>query len=77
MELAIRIHNAKGESDISVAAKRRLRAIFKIVFIALLAGLIAFIISVTMLSHKPDHYGFPFLENICQVIDTIAYLFLC
>ena len=41
VELAIRIHNAKGVSDISTAAKKWLRSIFATIFIGLIEGFIA------------------------------------
>ena len=52
LELAIRIHNARGYSDISEAAKRKLRFVFKVLFACLILVLIAWSVSVIVSAHK-------------------------
>ena len=51
VELAVRIHVSKGVHDISKAGINRLRTIFKIVYLALVVGFIAWIITVIVSSH--------------------------
>ena len=51
VELAVRIHVSKGVHDISKAGINRLRAIFKIVYLALVVGFIAWIITVIVSDH--------------------------
>ena len=65
LELAIRIHISKGEHDISDHGLNRLKAIFKVVLLVLTVGLIAFIITVIVSAHQPDHDGRAFIENEC------------
>ena len=72
-----RIHCARGSSDISEAAKKQLRTIFVLLFMALILGFIAWSITVLVSAHKPKNLGFAFIENDCLVLDVIAFIFLC
>ena len=77
LELAIRIHNARGYSDISETAKRKLRFIFQILFASLLLVLTAWSISVIASAYKQkDGYAFDG-ENFCLILGIISYCFLC
>ena len=63
LELAVRIHGSKGEKDISKAGLSRLRAIFKIVYLVLIVGLLAYTISVIVSAYQPNNDGRAFYEN--------------
>ena len=74
MELAIRIHNARGDSDISEAAKNKLRSIFRIIFICLALVFFAWAITIFVLADKNDK-GEAFKGN-CIDFDIIGACFL-
>ena len=77
LELAIRIHNAKGYTDISEAGKRKLRLARLILFTATALVFCAFSIAVAVSSHQPDNYRYAFFPNGCVLIDIIGFCFLC
>ena len=52
LELAIRIRNDKSNSDISDAAKRRLRKTSGALFVIITVFFIAFSVTVIVLAHK-------------------------
>ena len=62
LELAIRIHNAKGTSDISTAAKKRLHVAFAFVFLGLVMGFIAWNIAVYVSARELGNYGYAFVN---------------
>ena len=74
LELAIRIHSAKGSSDISTAAKKRLRLAFAFVFIGLIIGFIAWNIAVYVSACVPGNYGYAFVGDYCFLFDVMALL---
>ena len=76
MELAIRVHYARGSKDISTAAKKKLRAIFAIVFIGLILGFLTWSIKVIESAREQHNFGYAFLFNTCQVFHIIGYSFL-
>ena len=76
LELAIRIHSAKGSSDISRAAKKRLRLAFALVFLGLVIGFIAWNIAVYVSAREPGNYGYAFLGDYCFLFDVIGNSFL-
>ena len=74
MELAIRIHNARGSSDISAAAKNKLRSIFRIIFISLVLVFLAWTITIFVLAGKNDS-GVAFF-SYCLEFDILGACFL-
>ena len=65
LELAVRIRIEKGEYEFLKSDRNRLRATFKVVFLTLILGLIAWIITVIYSAHQPDNEGCAFGENYC------------
>ena len=76
LELAIRIHNARGSSDISTAAKRKLRSIFRIIFIGLTLFFTVWSITILESARKPGNEKEAFYNTACLVLNIIAYTFL-
>ena len=76
LELAIRIRNAKGDSDISEAAKRKLRRTSGVLILIITLFFVTFAITVIVSARKQGNDGFAFKENR-SVFRTIGYLFLC
>ena len=76
LELAIRIRNAKGYSDISATAKKKLRRTsgVLIAFITLSFGIFTVITIVS--AHKPVNDGYAFSYNVCPMYEIIGYSFL-
>ena len=74
LELAIRIHNVKGDKDISEAGKRKLRLaggiLFAVMTLAFVAFSIAFVVSA---QHNDVGYGF---NHADKVFYCIGWLFL-
>ena len=56
--------------------RRKLSAIFRVVFAILTLSLVAWTATVIILAHQPDHYGYAFWEYICLVEYTMGYVFL-
>ena len=77
LELAIRIQNAKGDSDISEAAKKQLRQIRLVLFILLALGFIAFSLIASFSSNGYEDDESTFWYNNCSMYDVVGYLFLC
>ena len=77
-ELAIRIHNARGYSDISEAAKKKLRFAFAILFTILILAFLAYSLIVIISARKEENIGFAFFSiDECFVERIIGNLFLC
>ena len=77
-ELAIRIHNARGYSDISEAAKKKLRFVFSILFTILILAFLAYSLIVISSARKEENIGIAFFSiNECFVESIIGNLFLC
>ena len=66
LELAIRIRNDKSNSDISDAAKRRLRKTSGALFVIITVFFIAFTVTVIVLAHKEGNEGIPFSLKRCS-----------
>ena len=78
LELAIRIRNSKGHSNISDSTKKRLKVVRSMVFAAITALFAIYCTVVTVSAHKEKNKGLAFgRENNCLVVSTIGYLFLC
>ena len=75
-ELAVRIHNAKGYSDISEAEKRKLRKASIVLFTVVTLAFIAWAITIIVVAHKEGNEGWAFLSNYCVITYTIGFLFL-
>ena len=60
LELAVRIRNAKGVSDISEAGKRKLRVIRRVLFAVALLVFLAFSTAVIVTAHRKWNYGYAF-----------------
>ena len=67
LELAIRIHHAKGYSDISEAAKSKLRYISGVLFATITMVFVALSITVIVSASKHRNSGFAFKFNMCFV----------
>ena len=57
IELAIRIHNTKGYTDISEASKRKLRVASGVLFTLITLAFLAFSIFVIVSAQKPGNEG--------------------
>ena len=57
LELAIRIHHARGYSDISEAAKKKLRSVFKVLWTILTLAFLAWSCSVLVSARKEEDVG--------------------
>ena len=77
LELAIRIHNAKGYSDISAESKKKLRFASGVLFAAITVTFFAFSFTVIASARKEGSDGFAFDDIGCLVVDIIAWCFLC
>ena len=60
LELAIRIHNSKGHTDISEAAKKKLSRAFAVIFAVLTLALGAFSLATILSARKQENRGFAF-----------------
>ena len=77
LELAIRIRNAKGDSDISEAAKRKLRRTSGVLIVIIALSFFIFTATAIVSAHKPGNDGFSFSnDNYCTVYEIIGYSFL-
>ena len=74
LELAIRIRNAKGYSDISEAAKKKLRRTSGALIVILALSFVIFTVISIDSAHKQG--GYPFHDNIKSVNHIIGYCFL-
>ena len=75
IELAIRIRNAKGYSDISEAAKKKLRRASSVLVATMALSLVIFTVIVIVSARK--HHGYSFNDNACFMHEIFGYLFLC
>ena len=78
LELAIRIRNAKGYSDISAIAIQKLRLWRKLLFSFITLAFVAFSVTVIVSAHLEGNDGFAFYDNqnYCMVAKVIGYAFL-
>ena len=76
LELAIRIRNAKVDSDISKAAMRKLRTMSGVLIVFITLSFVTFTVTVIVSAHKPGNYGFSFNEIFYSVYEVIGYSFL-
>ena len=60
IELAIRIRNAKGYSDISEAAKKRMRRISGVLIVILTISFVTFAVTGIVTAHKQGNHGHAF-----------------
>ena len=60
-ELAVRIRNAKGYTDISEAGKKKLRFASILLFAFLILGLIVYSIVLIASAHTEENHGWAFL----------------
>ena len=77
MELAVRIHYSKGSSDISAAAKAKLRFTSGVIIAILTLVLLAWGTVVIISARKPGNYGYAFYDNWCSVYYSLGWCFLC
>ena len=75
LELAIRIRNAKGYSDISEAAKKKLRRASGVLVFTVALSLVIFTAIVVVSARK--HHGYSFNDNACLEHHIFGYCFLC
>lgn len=71
-ELAIRIHHSKGYSDISEAAKKKLRFTRSLLFLIITISFVAFTISMIILGLK----GADYFSQLCLIQVILGYFFL-
>ena len=76
LELAIRIHNQRVNSEISKARDRRLKLTGAVLFGTITVAFITFAIIIMISARKQGSNGVAFGDNECQVIDTIGWIFL-
>ena len=76
LELAIRIRNAKGYSDISEAAKKKLRRTSGVLSVILALSFVIFAVITIVSAHKEGSIGTSFFYNFCLVYEIIGYVFL-
>ena len=76
LELAIRIRNAKGDSDISEAAKKKLRKRSGVLIFFLALTFVIFAVITIVSAHKQGNEGYAFNDNFCFVFDVLGYSFL-
>ena len=76
IELAIRIRNAKGYSDISEAAKKKLRTTSGVLIVIIALTFVSFTATVIVSAHKQEHEGYAFHDSFCSVYEVIGYCFL-
>ena len=76
LELAIRIRNAKGYSDISEAAKKKLRRMSGMLIIITTLSFVTFAVTVIVSAHKQGNHGYSFYDNKPFVNEIIGYIFL-
>ena len=76
LELAIRIRNAKGYSDISEAAKRKLRRTSCVLIVIITLLFITWTVTVIVSAHKPENEMVSFFDNFCRVYEILGYSFL-
>ena len=79
LELAIRIHNSKGDTDISEAAKKKLRCIRRWLFTVITLAFAAFTTSILVSAHMEGNqgYAFPKTKTGCKIEFALGDLFLC
>ena len=76
-ELAVRIHNSIGLSEISEATIRKLRMARRYLFAVSTLAFIAFSIAVIVTAHMDGNHGRAFYSSTCLLIDIVGYCFLC
>ena len=76
LELAIRIRNAKGYSDISEAAKKKLRKMSGVLIVIITLTFVLFTATVIFSAHKEGNDGNAFHHSFCSVYEIIGYCFL-
>ena len=76
LELATRIRNAKGYSDISEAAKKKLRRMSGVLIVIITLAFVSFAVTVIASAHKPGNDGAPFFDIHCSVLEIFGYSFL-
>ena len=76
LELAIRIHNARGHSDISEAAKNKLSRIFTFLFAALTLVTCVFSLAIILTARKQENGGLAFEKNMCLLNNIFGFSFL-
>ena len=77
IELAIRIHNSKGHTDISEVAKKKLRLARCVLFVITTLAFLAFTLFVIFSAHKEGNNGEAFHDNPCREFYILGYSFLC
>ena len=78
LELAIRIRNSKGYSNISEKAKIKLRFVRRVLFIVVAIIFTAYSFTIIVLASKNGNHGqaFYLLRHSCLFESVIGYLFL-
>ena len=76
LELAIRIRNAKGYSDISEATKKKLRRTSGGLIVIIALSFVTFVVISIVSAHKQGNYGYSFLDNKFFVFEILGYCFL-
>ena len=71
-ELAIRIHIAKGNSDISSKAKRKLRLASALLFVIITLAFSAYAVIVKISAEQQGHYGIAFFDDGCLVSNILG-----
>ena len=75
-ELAVRIRNSKGDSDISVTAKKNLFKIRRLLFAIISLAFAAFSIGTIISAKNSEVGGYAFGYNECKVINIMGIFFL-
>ena len=76
LELAIRIHNAKGYKDISEAAIRKLRVARLVLFIIVSLTFTALTVAVFVSAYRTGNSTYAFGDKFCDFYDVIGFIFL-
>ena len=76
LELAVRIRNAKGYSDISEAAKKKLRKTSGVLIVFFALTFVIFAVITIVSAHKQGNEGYAFNDDYCSVFDILGYSFL-
>ena len=77
LELAIRIRNSRGYSDISEAAKKKLRRTSGVLIVILALTFVTWTVTVIVSAHEQGHEGYAFPGKDCFVFEIFGTGFLC
>ena len=76
LELAIRIRNSNGYSEVAEAVKKKLLFARKLLFGVITSMFVTFNLVVIASAHKDGNHGTAFRGHECRIYGTIGYIFL-